>query len=65
MADISSDIGVNAWGLNQLQSLKNQCSDEDIEKISKILARADDNIKKSSGAVWDFVESVLLGIAAR
>lgn len=65
VADISSDIGVNAWGLNQLQSLKNQCSDEDIEKISKILARADDNIKKSSGAVWDFVESVLLGIAAR
>ena len=65
VADISSDIGVSAWGMSQLQSLKNQCSNEDIASISKILARADDNIKKSSGAIWDFVESVLLEISAR
>ncbi|MBS7346655.1 MAG: DNA polymerase III subunit delta [Candidatus Sacchiramonaceae bacterium] len=65
VADISDDIGVKTWGLSQLQGLKNQCSNEDIMKISKILARADDNIKKSSGAIWDFVESVLLEIAAR
>ncbi len=65
VANISNDIGVKTWSLSQLQGLKNQCSNEDIIKISKILARADDNIKKSSGAIWDFIESVLLEIAAR
>lgn len=64
-ADVASDLGVHPYPLQKLNSISKQLNENDLQKISTIVAKCDNQLKRSGAEPWLVIEQALMKIAKR